>query len=776
MLEAAIEYTSRGFYVIPLHNPREDGSCSCGKPDCTRVGKHPRLKKWQEKASCDPDAIRGWWKKWPSANIGIVLKPSGLVCLDADDEKTFAGVQKLLADCGVDTLTAKTSRGGHFYFSTENGDSFSGKLTDLDGSWSGEVLNNNLVVAPPSRHASGAEYSWVREVEPAPLPEELRSRLTRRKDSCRAASGVKGRKYYEKALDEEVERVRCSLEGDRNESLNKAAFSIGQVLSSGYIKEDDAFDRLLEAARDVGLSQREAFSTIESGLRKGKKEPRSGDDRPTIYTNKMEFKEQIELSLDALCQWNDSPRLFNSGGDIVRLERETEPPSLKTVSAAGLIGFMAESAMYLRARKTVEHEPATPPREIANTILANHVGRFPRLTGLLMTPTLREDGSILGNSGYDEETGYYLICPELGDQLTFVEESPTEALREIEDIIQDFPFKTEADRANALALIITAVIRPAIGGSAPLFVINAPVAGSGKTLLAKITSILEGRGGLLIDVPDKDDELMKRIQAYLLGTGGSGVMILDNHPSDKRLTLNSLASLITVDSQSIRRLCTSDMHMVKNRATVIVTGNNVQVGGDITRRVVDIRIEPKVPQPDKRTNFVHPDLKTYLQENRLRLVRAILTCAHLWYDAGQPPPTCPIFGSFEEWRRIVGGILEHAGVTGILGNRERIRETVDLDRVQWEEFLKWILKDRGIHEFTSADIEAALKDTEYNLIPDHLPEDLREKYEDRPSGFTRSLGKAFSARVGQRFNEDGLRLERSSTRHGKAHWRIVIGG
>jgi hypothetical protein len=438
------------------------------------------------------------------------------------------------------------------------------------------------------------------------------------------------------------------------------------------------------------------------------------------------------------------------------------------------VDFMGSSARFMKPQKKID-KPVNPPRSVADAILANHAGRFPHITGLLMTPTLREDGSILVTPGYDEKTGYYLICPELDDQLTFAEESPAEALKVVEDIIHEFPFATESDRANMLALILTAVIRPAIKGPTPLFVINAPVVASGKTLLAKVTSILEGRSGSVIDVPDKDDELMKRLHAHMLDTGGSGVMVLDNHPSDKRLTSDSLASLITGDSQSIRRLGSSDMYLVRNNSTVIVTGNNIQVGGDITRRVVEIRIEPKVPEPEKRDGFVHPNLIGYVQKHRLGLVKSVLSLARCWFEAEQPLPTCPNFGSFEEWRRIVGGILEYAGVTGLLGNRERISETAGLDAAQWEEFLQAIRKSNSDSSFTTAEIVAELANRDCTLSPEHLPEDLREKYDERSPGFKNSLGKAFAARVGRRYNDKGLRVERASTKHGKSCWRIVTG-
>ena len=84
-LRAALWYASkRGWHVLPLHTPQPEGSCSCGDPDCDGIGKHPRIKKWNETATTDPAKIRAWWHKWPDANVGIACGLSRLVCVDLD--------------------------------------------------------------------------------------------------------------------------------------------------------------------------------------------------------------------------------------------------------------------------------------------------------------------------------------------------------------------------------------------------------------------------------------------------------------------------------------------------------------------------------------------------------------------------------------------------------------------------------------------------------------------------------------------------------------------
>ena len=39
-IEAAFKYTARGWHVLPTHSA-QNGKCTCGNPECKRIGKHP---------------------------------------------------------------------------------------------------------------------------------------------------------------------------------------------------------------------------------------------------------------------------------------------------------------------------------------------------------------------------------------------------------------------------------------------------------------------------------------------------------------------------------------------------------------------------------------------------------------------------------------------------------------------------------------------------------------------------------------------------------------
>ncbi|GAA3765676.1 YfjI family protein [Micromonospora maritima] len=83
-----------------------------------------------------------------------------------------------------------------------------------------------------------------------------------------------GAGYAQTALTNEIDRVRTAVKGTRNDALNRAAFSLGQLVAGGELTETEVRDALTDAARAAGLDDRETAATIASGLGKGQLNPR----------------------------------------------------------------------------------------------------------------------------------------------------------------------------------------------------------------------------------------------------------------------------------------------------------------------------------------------------------------------------------------------------------------------------------------------------------------------------------------------------------------------
>jgi hypothetical protein len=173
VLTAALSYAGRGWHVIPLHNPTQDG-CSCKSQKCHSVGKHPRTRHGLKDASTNTNQIRKWFEAWPDANVGIVTgKESGLVVLDVDDKDERKGSDTLTAlleanDDAPTTMIVRTGNGRHIYYRHPGGTlkNSAGQLgVGLD-----IRADGGYVVAAPSRHANGEIYTIEQNLEVEQLP------------------------------------------------------------------------------------------------------------------------------------------------------------------------------------------------------------------------------------------------------------------------------------------------------------------------------------------------------------------------------------------------------------------------------------------------------------------------------------------------------------------------------------------------------------------------------------------------------------------------------
>ena len=143
---AAASYAARGWAVFPL------------QPG----GKEPLTPHGFKDASIYPEAIAGWWRRWPAANVAIATGTlSGVAVLDIDPRN---GGDESLRDLEArygplpDTPTVLTGGGGqHYYFAIPKGMTVRSRRLAPGVDLKGE---GGYVVAPPSVHPSGQRYVW----------------------------------------------------------------------------------------------------------------------------------------------------------------------------------------------------------------------------------------------------------------------------------------------------------------------------------------------------------------------------------------------------------------------------------------------------------------------------------------------------------------------------------------------------------------------------------------------------------------------------------------
>ena len=221
-LVAALTYARRGWPVAPAHSARANG-CSCGDAGCGKLaGKHPRTRHGLTDATTDERIIREWWAKWPDANVLIRTGKIGdryLVVVDVDTrndgEENFARVIAEHDGDLPDTPRAITGGGGShiFMWSRLPVKSSANQIApgvDVRGV-------GGYVIAAPSRHASGREYTWDAGAHPADMPiAEMPSWLL-------ARAGLAGERVKIKPSDVEGAEIAEIFEGGRNNALTRIA-------------------------------------------------------------------------------------------------------------------------------------------------------------------------------------------------------------------------------------------------------------------------------------------------------------------------------------------------------------------------------------------------------------------------------------------------------------------------------------------------------------------------------------------------------------------------
>ena len=354
-------------------------------------------------------------------------------------------------------------------------------------------------------------------------------------------------------------------------------------------------------------------------------------------------------------------------------DRTTIVARLRRPAVDGIIDWLSRYADFqrydARAKKWLSIDP---PERVAKIILARAgVGKFPQVAGVITTPTLRPDGTVLAEPGYDAPTRLYLA---LDPQFTMplIPAAPTganalEALSLLRDLLSGFPFVSPIDLAVALSGIMTAVLRGALP-VAPMHVFRAHTPGTGKSLLVDVAAaIATGRRCPVIAAGKTEEETERRLGALL--RDGVSVVSIDNVSGE--LGGDALAQMTERPLVRVRILGKSEAPEFECKAAVFATGNNLTLVGDIVRRAVTCTLDARVERPELRA-FEFDPIDRVLQ-NRGAYVAACLTIARA-YKAAEAPKVCRPLGSYGEWSDAVRAPLIWLGEADPVESMEAVRE------------------------------------------------------------------------------------------------------
>jgi hypothetical protein len=512
--------------------------------------------------------------------------------------------------------------------------------------------------------------------------------------------------------------------------------------------------------------------------------------RPFIQVNNR-YLEEIADAAQRAVHAAFADRLFIREARLVRLAtNEHGRPFITPLSGPALRDRLAQAAKFVTVYdrgQTVEAVPAYPPQAIVPILLARDTWCLRPLRGIIEVPVLRFDGSVLATPGYDAPTAL-LYTPDPGLNVPPIPDNPTprqvDAATDflVNEVLIDFPFEQDgegvsASHANALALLLTPIIRPLINDLAPLAVLDKPQQGTGASLFTEVVSVITtGSPASMSGAPDTEDEWRKGITAML--RAGQPMQIIDN--VKRALDSTSLARVLTARIWEDRRLGRNEKVMIPHEATWMATGNNIELRGDLLRRAYWIRMNAKMARPWQRTGFKHYPLLPWVTEHRGEILSSLLTLARAWVAAGKPPAAVPTIGSFTAWAETIGGILAHAGIPGFLGNLNALYDAHDEATTQWAIFLRAWHRVYGAQLMVISTVIADMRsgDEAYRELRQCLPEDFLEdlygKSEKGPYRLQRRLGNILKKLVERHF-EDDLHIVKAGKEHQAIKWRVLKG-
>lgn len=722
----------------------------CAERDTSRLkAKSPLTKKGFKDRSTDEKVIRGWWKKWPDALAGVVPGDVGAVVIDLDIKKGVDGVaafRELVPDYEDFPAMRTPSGGEHIWMAAPKGELGNARgalpkgidvrcdhgyvclgtladgsaykdlggvldtLLDPEGTWPRMpgVVREALAAAPEAKtSAKRHDYtrdSYSADYRPCTLKQVLEQTPTLRKWQDGDGRSEDAYRWLLAAVGGVCQVLeRDAREFGADETKNLCELAIAADLDFlGHYEDGGGWSKLgYDAERAIEQAAAEygtGFDHHKKVKEQARREAKDVDGEPEeIFVNSGELSILATMCLDILAARN--VEFFIRGDMLVRpvieemvdgAKRKTQVPALIQVTSP----YMRDTlARHIDFKKTIYRNKEfvdvaiDPPKDLVE-IIVNRRGEwpFPTVSGIISTPTLRPDGSVLAEPGYDADTCLY-VAPSI--ELPVMLERPTRKDAEaaadlLEGLLVEFPFVDAASYSVGLSALITPVVRGCMD-VAPMHVTTAPAAGTGKSyLLDTASTICMGVCCPVLSAGKTEEEMGKRLGAKVMA--GHPILCIDNVESD--LGGDDLCQVVERKIVEVRVLGKSEMVRAVNRYCVFATGNNLRVRGDMTRRTLLAAMDAKCERPAERP--FKSDPVAMAGERRGDYIAACLTLVRAYFEAGRPAQKLKPMGSFGMWSDSVRSALVWLGYADPCVTIEATREN-DPELQQLTQFMQaWI--------------------------------------------------------------------------------------
>ncbi len=407
-----------------------------------------------------------------------------------------------------------------------------------------------------------------------------------------------------------------------------------------------------------------------------------------VHHDPGQTHETVAQMTEIVARHAEKAGIFVYGGslvEIVQVKSDEKKPGfirskgsyvLKLLTAAGLPRSFSSFLVLTRPdgrrsgddpRKTVDI-----PRALAEAFLSQpSFHPISELHGVCEAAMLDPDGREYSAPGYHPDIKVLMVTdsPLKAAPGVAGKARATAGAKKLRKLLRGFKFKTEADAAAAIAAVMTALNRKAMP-AAPMFQVTAPAAGTGKSKLVDVVSIIAvGRPAAVMAMGRDENEFTKRLTGVL--AQGDPIISFDNITREYGRE-DLLLQALTQTHVLLRLLGASGIMRAPTLTTFFATGNNLRPVSDLKRRSCLIRLDAGVERPEHRVfDF---DVLAEAASDRNALIRAALDISKAYLEAGSPPVDIKPAGSFEVWDRMVRRPLVWLGLPDPLESAETLRE------------------------------------------------------------------------------------------------------
>lgn len=788
MLEAALAMVRLGLKIFP-----------CG------ADKQPLTPHGFKDATDDEAAIHALWTRWPDAGIGVPTgKVNDMIVLDVDMDGVKgvdgeAALQALLtSEAAVipTTRTVRTPRGGrHLYFkhpgwTVKNSTSKIGPGLDIRG-------DGGYVIAPPSRNGNGQDYEIEVEVPIADLPGWLEKLVV---EPVRQPTSKPGQRFDDTPDRAKIEDALRCVSADCSfddwlrvgMALNSWSPAEGCAIWDAWSRtapgryEEAAIDRHWKTFKDKGggVTIASLFKmAIDAGWKPQNITKRNAEkaaawappteDAKVNDTSQTQNQDQSAAMPIVILPHGIQPisatghalgtllarteRFFVRGGAVAKLTRDFDGlPVLDDVHPATLASDFETVAVLCKIEEG-KPKPATCSETTAKLISASAAFRnaMSPLTVLTRCPVLIDRaGKLMQICGYDRQSGIF-AAGQPAEAMSI-----DEARRLLYEILSDFKFATRADRARALAAMITPSL--IFGGllryRAPVDLGEANDSQSGKGFRNRQTAALYAQS--VKNVAQKKGGVGSMEENFNMALiRGANFISLDNVRG--KLDSPSIESFLTEDNYLARGPYMAPTEIDPRRIVVMMTSNKADITPDFAKRCSCVRI---LKQDDGYVFKPYPegDILEHIRANQPRFLGAVFSIIFAWNAAGRPKTT-ETRHDFRPWAQTLDWITQNLLDAGPLldGHREtQARMTNPV--LNWlRDVAIEIIRAKQVNAWLRAsDLVDLLAETAIETpgLPEHgdLTDPETRKSAQQATG--RKLGLCF--RAGDILTLDGMTIER----------------